>query len=132
MIMVNRGVSEFRMPASELSIPVCAFAKRNAGNPLPIKPTSERYFHSLHFIFLILDIANGAKTRNVMEILNAPTSALEKNSNPLLIRIKEVPHIKARPKSMLQAINKLRDEILFLSIFKLPYLLWRVYYKYDK
>ena len=120
--MVNKGVREFRIPAKELSMPVCAFAKRNAGKPLPINPTSTRYFHSLNFSFLILVIAKGLRTRKVIEILNAPTSALEKVSNPRLIKIKELPQIRARPARMLQAITMLREEVLLLSIFMLPFL----------
>jgi hypothetical protein len=123
MIRVNRGVNELRIPASELSIPVWAFAKRNAGKPLPIKPTRARYFHSLHFNLRILATANGLSARKVIEILSAPTSVLEKNSSPRLIRIKELPQISARPASMLQAIIRLREEALLLIIlFFLPYL----------
>ena len=49
MIKANRGVIEFKIPASELSIPVCALANKKAGMALPTTPTiniSPRFIES--------------------------------------------------------------------------------------
>jgi hypothetical protein len=106
--MVNKGVKEFKMPARELSIPVCALANRKAGKPLPITPTSKNSFHSLQAILLILSKAIGLNTRKAMEIRKAPTSALEKYSRPRFIKINELPQMSAKPIRMLQAMRSLR------------------------
>ena len=75
---VNRGVSEFNIPASELLIPVWAMANKNEGIRLPIIPEIIRYFLCLLFILLNLINAKGSKKRNVMLILNTPTSMASK------------------------------------------------------
>jgi hypothetical protein len=75
---VNKGVSEFNIPASELSIPVWAVAKRKAGAPLPTTPTIVRYFQSRLLGSLNLLKAKGRRKMNEMTILRAPTSRFEK------------------------------------------------------
>jgi hypothetical protein len=75
--IVKSGVSELRMPASELSITVCALAKRKAGMPVPIKAIIEMYFNLPLGTFRIWIRAKGSKTIKDTKILIEPTTALE-------------------------------------------------------
>ena len=43
MIIVNNGVSVFNMPATALSMCVCAAAKRKAGRKIPIIPEANNF-----------------------------------------------------------------------------------------
>jgi len=73
MINVNKGVIEFNIPAKPLSIFVCAFVNKKAGNVEPINPTinNERTFSLV--IFLKYFIPKGKKVKNEINIRNAAT-----------------------------------------------------------
>ena len=103
MIIVNKGVKEFNIPASELSMPVCALAKRNAGATHPMTPINTRYFHSLTDGLRNLLTAMGAKNKNEITIRKAPTSALENTVRLFLMSMNEVPHTKVNMSNIPQA-----------------------------
>ena len=42
---VNNGVKEFKIPASELPMTVCALANKKDGMPVPRIPMAAMYFH---------------------------------------------------------------------------------------
>ena len=74
---VNSGVSEFKIPASELSITVCARANRNAGIAVPIMAeiaiTTSLFLGTIFKCFMAI----GSNTKNETTILSAPTTWLE-------------------------------------------------------
>lgn len=87
------GVSEFIIPAIELSILVCAVANKKAGIKIPIMP--ERNGFQYWFVGSAFKFTN-AKGNNTMDAAvtrSAPTSSGENTSNPFFIRIKDVPQM---------------------------------------
>lgn len=101
MSNVKSGVSVLRSPASPLSRKSCEFAKRNAGMPLPAKPTTASDFQSLSFVFLKALIDTGSKTKAAMVMRKAATSLGEKtlipasSFKPRFIRKNELPQVIA-------------------------------------
>jgi hypothetical protein len=67
--MVNKGVSEFKMPAKELSILVSAIQKRKEGIKLPKNPDKKTMPIFSLGIFLKAVIAKGSKTSPENSIL---------------------------------------------------------------
>ena len=71
--MVNKGVSEFKIPASALSIFVSAIQNKKAGIKLPIIPeSSTKPIFSLG-IFLSALVAKGNKTSPAKSMRSAAT-----------------------------------------------------------
>jgi len=102
---VNSGVSEFNIPARELSITVCALANKNAGMAVPIIPEIAITNNLFDGTFFSRPIASGSKTKNETTIRNAPTTWLEYTANPLLISINELPQIRTRTIRINQDLN---------------------------
>ena len=72
--ITKRGVSEFKMEASELSILFSiAIANRNAGNKLPKKPVRAIKWSLRRDTFLKLRIANGRKNKPAEKMRTAPS-----------------------------------------------------------
>jgi len=101
-ISVHRGVSEFRIPARELSIPRWAAANKKAGARLPTTPTIKKIANFRELRPLRRGNAKGSKNSQVITTLNAPTSPGENTSRPRFIRINELPQVRASKTSMSQ------------------------------
>ena len=71
--MVNKGVSEFKIPAKALSILVSAIQKRYAGIKLPTNPEIITMPILSFGIFRNAFIANGNKTSPAKSILSEAT-----------------------------------------------------------
>lgn len=97
MIKVNKGVSELSNPAVALSMPVWARAKRKAGIKLPTTPEIPNHIRSVFLILGSAIKAKGSKQIKVITTRKAPTSKAEKYSNPLLMRMNELPHVNTNP-----------------------------------
>jgi hypothetical protein len=95
MMTTNKGVIALKTPVSEELSCVWAFANKKAGIKLPINPTIIRFFTCLLLRFFNRGKESGNRTIPAATIRNAPTSPGEKISRPLLIKIKELPQIKA-------------------------------------
>ena len=89
-------VKEFRIEATELSIPVIANAKKKAGNRVPNKELTTTYFHWCFFIFFKL--LNPIKSTNTpaINVLNAPSCMGVKPIKDFFISINELTQIIAK------------------------------------
>ena len=94
--MVKTGVSEFSIPAKELFMCVSAIANKIAGARLEIIPRVKSCFQFSLNNGPRFFIAMENKTILAKTILNVPTWTGEYARSPFLIRIKELPQIKAR------------------------------------
>ena len=101
MSKVKRGVSVLSMPARLLSRCCCAVVKSTAGMPLPISPTTARYFHSLIFIFLNAVSETGRSKAEAMPMRKAATCSgantgwLKSSLSACFIRMNELPQVRA-------------------------------------
>ena len=101
------GVSELRMPASELSILKIAMAKQKAGNRLPKIPARMIVPIFLLGSFAIWKTANG---RNIMAAENIRNAAICGPVRPFrltFMSIKELPQIKQSNMKIDQLMNLL-------------------------
>ena len=94
--MVNSGVNVFKIPATELSILVCAVANRNEGIKIPIIPEVNNFQRSPALKSRRCAIATGKINKEAEATRREPTSSEVNALRPCLIRIKEVPHIRER------------------------------------
>jgi hypothetical protein len=87
IIKVKTGLNELSIPATELSILVCASGNRKAGMPLPKNPMIriERMLSLLSFF--IEQIAAGRRQMNEIKILREATWHVENDSSPFFINI---------------------------------------------
>lgn len=93
---VNKGVSEFNIPAKELLIPVSAFVNKKAGMKFPSTPIPTNPFQCFNIGILTCRNTKGDKNKKAIRIRSAATSSLENTSIPRFIKIKELPQIRAR------------------------------------
>ena len=116
MITTKMGVMALITPVIELSNFVCAMAKRKAGKKLPfipkIKSTGNFALGSLGKLL----IATGAKDKKAIVILSAPSSPGENTKRLFLIKINEVPQIRAMDMSMIQAMGLLPLDPSFIML----------------
>ena len=89
-------VKEFSIEATELSMPVIAKAKKNAGNNVPNKELTTMYFHCCFWIFFKLLKPINSINIPAINVLKAPNWTGVKPINDFLIRIKELPQIIAK------------------------------------
>lgn len=101
--MVKIGTNEFITPVMALSSLVCAIANRKEGMRLPKNPAASRGIMVFLGTFFKRKIANGIKQIEADTIRNEPTSCGDIASNPFLIKMNELPHIRDRPISITQA-----------------------------
>ena len=104
MIMVKRGESVFNIPATELSILVCAVANKKAGIKIPINPEASSLYESPGLISLNFIRPTGKRNRNAAVTRNAPNSFGSKTLRPCLIRMNDVPQIRASSRSKPSAV----------------------------
>src|SRR5690606_694238 len=93
---VESGVSETNMPAVELSVFSCPSGIKKDGMKLLNMPIARTYPRYRRGIRRKARAAMGIKNRNAIPIRRAPTCIPENVTRPFLIRINEVPQIKAR------------------------------------
>ena len=113
MINVKIGVQLFNIPAYPEEIPVSAYVKRKAGTKLPKKATTAKLKINFTELKLLKCLnPNGNKADEAKSIRIAPTWLLLKMESPetlsiipIFIRMKELPHIVARKRSMPQFFN---------------------------
>jgi hypothetical protein len=107
------------MPATELSITVWAFAKRNAGAPFPRMPASKSANQIFVLIFFSRLIAKGIRNTKLITMRNAPTSPLENTSNAFFIRIKELPQVIPRSIKISQALARFDLGSILIETFNI-------------
>ena len=127
---VLSGVNEFRMEQIELLTFVSAIAKRYAGINVPNNEVIATYFHLCKGISAKL--LNPITNKNIAQkiILNEPNSNGDNPTSPFLIKINELPHIKANKASKIHFIcsdfitkNYLANFVIILrmTILKISY-----------
>ena len=96
MSKVNSGVRELRIPVVELEMWVCAMAQQKAGNPLPVKATSNSKPHSRRLTPRHSFQKKGAKAIAAKLKRRLATCMGERATKAFLMRIKELPHTMER------------------------------------
>jgi hypothetical protein len=101
VIITKMGVSEFIIPARELSIPCSAIQNKYAGNRLPNVPAKKTKGNFFSGIVLKTLMQVGIRTIPEKTIrIDATWYGLSPLSRPIFIKIKLLPQIKeSRPKS---------------------------------
>ncbi len=112
----NSGVSELRIPANELLMPVSALVNRNAGIKLPNKPIPKNPFQCGQSSFLRCLKMSGERNKKAISIRMAATSSLVYTSNPRFININELPQMRASAMKMDQLMNLVLAEFLTLTM----------------
>ena len=93
---VFKGVKEFKIELTELSICVCAIANKYAGINVPNIEVKAMYFHLYFGIFDKLLNPISTKKRAANKIRKDPNCKAVKPINPFFINIKELPQTNAR------------------------------------
>ena len=95
-INVFKGVREFKIELTELSISVWAIANKYAGINVPNREVKAMYFHLyIGILDKLLNPINNKKTAAKI-IRNDPNCKAVKPINPFFISINELPQTKAR------------------------------------
>ena len=108
--MVNKGVSEFSIAASELSMRVSAMQYRYAGKKLPKKPESTTCGKRLRSTFRKACQANGNNTTDALAIRKEATWYAESACMPTFISRNELPQMSESTKNRSHAVNLLCTE----------------------
>ena len=93
---VKRGVKEFKMPLSELSIFVWALINKKYGIALPMNAEINNTNPILKFILVMPFIPKGVKNKKTIKIRYRVISTGLYVINPFFMRMKELPHIRAK------------------------------------
>jgi hypothetical protein len=109
---VKSGVNEFKIPANELLICVCANGNKKAGIAFPNIEKANIYLNFLLETFLNALFINGKKANIAKVIRKAATSCHEKANKLRLIKKKELPQSIDKNINVAYARN-----LLFVSIF---------------
>lgn len=122
--MVKIGESAFRIPVRELSRFVSAKANSTDGIRFPTIPVKKMTFHLPFGTFFRFLTAAGRRNKNAKVILIVPTCNAEKTTRPFLIRMYELPHIKASVTSRIHDstfsdFSKFLYSLLFLIFYKI-------------
>lgn len=115
IISVQIGVRLFRSPATELLIWVCAKENRNAGIPLPVRPTATNLYHCDQSISFLCQYTIGAKANDDIPNRKQANCIGSKASNDFLISIKEHPQTILRNKRMIHEILSIGFLFIFIN-----------------
>jgi len=100
MSSVHIGVRLLSRPATELLIRVWAKKNRNAGMPLPVRPTARNFSHRLQLISFLWYHTIGEKAKADIPILKQASCTGVKATSDFLMRIKEQPHTSVKKMSI--------------------------------
>ena len=95
MIMVHKGETVLRIPATELSMWRWAAVNRNAGTKTPMSPDRNNLEMCAVLISFHFMTARGSNIKLATVIRSDATSLEEKTINPFFIRMNDVPQIRA-------------------------------------
>ena len=98
---VKSGVIEFKIPFSELSMDCWALINKKYGIALPINAEINNTNPILKLILVMPFIPKGVKNKNTIKILYKVISTGLYVINPFFIKMKELPHIRAKKQSVI-------------------------------